>query len=113
MRGAITAWLLALVLALTSVTATVARAQAAGATEMVICSGLGITTITVDAEGNPTGPMHDCPLCLAAMGAALLPALPVADRPLSRGLRIDRPADVAGWVRPAPAPLARGPPATV
>lgn len=112
-RRLITGWLLALVLALTSVTASVARAQAAGSTDIVICSGYGIVTVTVDENGNPTGPVHDCPFCLAAMGAALLPDLPAVPRPLSRGVLIDRNGDVAGWVRPAPQPLARGPPAAV
>lgn len=112
-RRLITGWLLALVLALTSVTASVARAQAAGSTDIVICSGYGIVTVSVDENGNPTGPIHDCPFCLAAMGAALLPDPPVVDRPLSRGVRLDRPDAVAGWVRPAPAPQARGPPVSV
>ena len=109
----ITGWLLALVLALTSVTASVARAQAAGATDIVICSGYGIVTVSVDESGNPTGPVHDCPFCLAAMGAALLPGLPVVARPLSDGMRMDRPGEVAGWARPALPPLARGPPGAV
>ncbi|QYZ68452.1 DUF2946 family protein [Neotabrizicola shimadae] len=112
-RRLITGWLLALVLALTSVTASVARAQAAGATDVVICSGYGIVTVAVDESGNPTGPVHDCPFCLAAMGAALLPDLPVALRPLSDGMRMDRPGEVAGWVRPSLPPLARGPPGAV
>lgn len=109
-RRLITGWLLALVLALTSVTASVSRAQAAGSTDVVICSGYGVVTVSADENGNPTGPIHDCPFCLAAMGAALLSDPPVLDRPLSRGERLGRPSDVAGRVRPAPAPLARGPP---
>ena len=112
-RRLITGWLLALVLALTSVTASVARAQAAGSTDIVMCSGYGIVTVSVDESGNPTGPIHDCPFCLAAMGAALLPDLPFVARPPSRGVALDRPVDVAGWVRPAPRPLARGPPVSV
>ncbi len=112
-RRIFTGWLLALVLALTSVSASVARAQAAAATDIVICSGYGIVTVTVDENGNPAGPVHDCPFCLAAMGAALLSEPTALVRPQSRGVRLERPSDVAGWIRQAPAQLARGPPAAV
>lgn len=57
---------LAVVLAVTSVTMAVARAQPTGGTAVVICTPNGLETITLDADGNPVGPVHLCPLCLAA-----------------------------------------------
>ncbi|WP_092884684.1 DUF2946 family protein [Roseicitreum antarcticum] len=58
--------LLALVLAATSVSMAVARQQAAAGMTVVICTSVGLETITLDADGNPVGPVHLCPLCLAA-----------------------------------------------
>jgi hypothetical protein len=54
----------------------VARAQAAGpqGQDIVICSGYGVVTITVDAEGNPVSPVHPCPECVAGLAAALVPS---------------------------------------
>ncbi|MDZ4096395.1 MAG: hypothetical protein U1D35_15970 [Paracoccaceae bacterium] len=78
---------LALVLMATSVTMAVARGQAVSGTEMVICSGYGMVTIEVDAEGNPIGPVHACPDCLAGLMAALLPDRPQVHHPV-RALRI-------------------------
>lgn len=109
-RRPVIAWLLALAVALTSVTAAVGRAQAAGATEIVICSGYGIVTLTLDEQGNPTGPVHDCPFCLAAMAAAVLPDLPVLHRPLTRGETLSPAAAPARAPAPAPLAQARGPP---
>ena len=55
----------------------VARGQAAalsqGGTTLVICSGYGVMTVTLDDEGNPVGPVHPCPQCLAGLVAYLLP----------------------------------------
>jgi hypothetical protein len=60
-----------LVLATGSVTMAMARHQAhAVAGQIVICSGYGFVTISVDAEGNPTGPMLPCPDCVPAVTAA-------------------------------------------
>jgi hypothetical protein len=75
---------LALALALTSQAFALARGQAAAAGEMVICSGGGFLTITVDAEGKPTGPAHLCPDALAAFGAvSILPVLPPVAWPVT------------------------------
>ncbi len=54
---------LALVVLLTSQQMAIARGSPAAAGTMVICGGQGIVTITVDAEGNPTGAVHICPDC--------------------------------------------------
>ncbi|SMX32013.1 hypothetical protein [Actibacterium lipolyticum] len=55
------ATLLALTLSLASVTLASARGQAPVSGEIVICSGLGLQTITIDADGNPVGSPHICP----------------------------------------------------
>ena len=48
-----------------------ARGETRMGTEIVICTGYGITTVTVDEEGNPTGPVHLCPDMVLGMMAAL------------------------------------------
>lgn len=82
--------ILSLALALVSQTMAVTRAQAMqpGQT-LVICSGYGVATITLDADGNPTAPVHPCPDCLAGLGM-ILPASASA------------PAAPQGYARSAP-----------
>lgn len=46
-----------------------ARHQALATGEIVICTGYGITTIAVDAEGNPVRPVVLCPDCMPALAA--------------------------------------------
>ncbi|QYK42651.1 MAG: hypothetical protein KF887_05960 [Paracoccaceae bacterium] len=102
---------LAVVLALVSQTGAVARAQAGvPGLEMVLCTGSGTVTVTLDAEGNPTGPRHPCPDCLAALAPFLPPAAPVLHRPATTGRSILPPGQPVAIPRPAPAPLARAPP---
>lgn len=71
---------LCLALALGSVSMAVARGQAVamskGGTTLVICSGYGVMTITLDDQGNPVGPIHPCPECLAGLAAYLPPGFP-------------------------------------
>lgn len=104
---------LALVLALTSLTMAVARGQAMPAGEMVICSGYGVTTVTVDAQGNPVGILHPCPKCLSALALWLAPTPPATpSAPLGHS-RLAAPVPMlpAEATDPAP-PRARGPPVT-
>jgi len=58
----------------------VARGQAVamskGGTTLVICVGYGVMTISLDDQGNPIGPVHLCPECLAGLAAYLPPGLP-------------------------------------
>jgi hypothetical protein len=64
----------------------VARGQAValthGGTTIVICTGYGVMTVALDDQGNPIGPVHPCPDCLAGMATYLSPnsvvILPVA-----------------------------------
>jgi len=57
----------ALVLGLTGQSMAFARGQAVATGEMVLCTGGGIVSVPVDAEGNPTGPAHICPDCALSL----------------------------------------------
>jgi hypothetical protein len=107
------ALMLAVVLALGSITMAVARGQAAPGETMVICSGYGVVTLTLDENGNPTGPVHPCPDCLAGLGLAVLGETPAILPPARLGRALDRPATLHLASRAAPAALARGPPLPV
>lgn len=65
--------LLVLALVVTGQALAQARGQAAAVGQMVICTGTGPVMVSVDTEGNPTGPPHICPegaLALFLDGAA-------------------------------------------
>jgi hypothetical protein len=110
----ITGLILAALLVLTSATLGSARGQAMAVGQIVICSGQGIVSVTVDAEGNPVGGVHVCPDCvltlLAVTGAA--PDLPdlVDDWSLHPWRLGERRAVVAATALPQ---MARGPPPLV
>ncbi|MEX5730086.1 hypothetical protein Ga0609869_003439 [Rhodovulum iodosum] len=102
---------LALALALSSLSLAVARGQGAATGEIVICTGFGLQTIALDAEGNPTGPAHVCPDGVAALVslAVLPPALPA--RPAAARLRRSRHRRCTRRGRTPVAARARAPPA--
>ena len=104
--------LLAAILALASVTMAVARNQATGSTDMVICSAYGVVTITLDAQGNPAGPVHPCPDCLSSLGPALLPGVDQPTRPQTRARTATTAPQPRATSRTPPAATARGPPLT-
>lgn len=107
--------LLALTLMMGSVASAVARSEMAGVTDVTLCGADGaLTTLQLDASGNPVTPGHDCPHCLAAGAVAVL-----SGPALTPGLTGVRSALVlpglTGTLPPAQtlAPLARGPPPLV
>lgn len=102
---------LSLALALTSLSLAVARGQGAASGEIVICTGFGLQTIAVDAQGNPTGPAHVCPDGVAALAslAVLPPVLPA--RPAAARLRRSRHRAPVRRGRAPVAARARAPPA--
>ena len=105
--------LLALIVALSSVTTTVARAAHHGLQSVVICSGHGARTITLDANGNRVTPIH-CPDCVVAAAAALLPEVFRAPAPARWCVARSLPArGDARDARDVPARRARAPPAAV
>ena len=106
--------MLALAVMASSVTMAQARHQARAVGEVVLCTGYGMVSIGVDADGQPTGPMMPCPDCIMAMAGldispATAPPPPRRLVALAHALR-DRPAPASG------APVfrhARAPPVAV
>lgn len=90
---ALTALLLSLLLAVTSVTMATARGEAPIGQTMTLCSEGGTITVTLDANGNPVAPhAHLCPDCLSAVLAANLPApLAIPTRPLTKAAALPLP----------------------
>ncbi len=55
---------LALLIAVTSQQMAMARGMTKDAAgQVILCTGQGPTVVTLDAQGNPTGPLHICPDC--------------------------------------------------
>jgi hypothetical protein len=104
--------LLVVVVAATSVTVAVARAQPRVADEVVICSGYAVMTVYLDAQGNPVSQPLPCP---EATLAVLLPPLvpPMPERPETRSELLAAGPGLSQHARLVPAALARGPPVLV
>ncbi|SFD94051.1 hypothetical protein [Roseivivax sediminis] len=103
-------FLLGLWLALASVEMAVARGLPPPAGEVVLCRGLAVVTVTLDAEGDPVRHSQLCPDAAAALlGAPVGP--PVLPAPMALPRRMARPPE-AGSVtcRAGLPPRARGPP---
>lgn len=103
-------FLLALILALTSLTMAVARGQIRMAEEVVICTGAGVTTITVDHDGQPLRQIHICPDMVLGLMAALDTPTPDLTRPETRVEVLTARPDAIAADLAAPRPRARGPP---
>ncbi|MFN3938457.1 MAG: hypothetical protein ACK4KW_12880 [Gemmobacter sp.] len=86
MRRNISALCLALVLAVGSAAMAVARDAARSGSEVVICTGYGVVTVTLDDRGAPVGAGHPCPDCIV-MAAGLPPRTPEVPRPVARARR--------------------------
>lgn len=106
----LTALILALSLAVTSVTMQVARVEAAGLAPMVICSGGDAVEVLVDSHGNPVDPGHPCPDCVLTWAAVTVGSVAAPERSAARSERL-RP-DWQGILPygAAVGPRARGPP---
>jgi len=84
--------LLALAVMVSSVTMAVARQQPRPMGEMVLCTSYGMVVMSVDAQGQPTGPMMPCPDCVLSLaglegGAATVPLPAQALVALAHALR--------------------------
>jgi hypothetical protein len=66
-----------LVLATSSVTMAMARHQPRAIGEVELCTGYGLVSVAVDAQGNPTGPLMPCPDATPALAALTDTAVPV------------------------------------
>jgi len=113
MSRVIASFFLTLVLVLSGLSLAAARGQNPDiGIEMVICSGVGMTTISIGADGQPLEKTHICP-----DGASIFAAdfsLPVLDRPelaLIAEIALAEARPVAA--QHALSPSARGPPAPV
>lgn len=114
MTRMISALFLSVVLGLASFTMAAARAQSASiAGEITICSGYGVVSIAVDADGNPVGTVHPCPDCLSGLHLADLPGAPATALPAQRSSRIARPHADALHTQSALQPKSRGPPVLI
>ncbi len=105
---------LALLMALTSVTMAVARGQDRMGTTVEICAGFGAVFISLDANGQPVGPSHICPDCLGGVTALDLPGNPASpQRPQSMRRATFAPVIIAAPSLPQPQATARGPPSLI
>ena len=110
MMRLLAALFLSVVLAMTSVTLAVARAQPAGVAEMVICSDGAAVTVLIDAQGNPVEVPHHCPDCLTALATAHA-TLPAARITPVLWARVAPPSGAkAVAIHPVRAAPPRGPP---
>lgn len=58
-----------LVLATSSVTMAMARHQPRAIGAVELCTGYGLVSVAIDAQGNPTGPLMPCPDATPALAA--------------------------------------------
>lgn len=104
---------LSLTLVLTSYSMAVARGQNPDrGTDMVICTGVGMTTITIGPDGTPVKTTHICPDAMSIFAATVaLPNIPAQTMAMQWRVRptntvITQPAETL-------CPSARGPPLDV
>lgn len=104
------AYLLALLIALTSLTLADARGASHDlGTDIAICSGIGMTFVTVGPDGQPVETTEACPDGSSIFAASF--ALPEAPAPAPRLIAtLDPIARLSLHDRDALSPAARGPP---
>ena len=106
--------LLALLMAVTSVTMAVARGQDRMGDTVEICGGFGAVFVTLDRNGQPVMPGHPCPDCLTGVTALHLPGPIAAPKPpQSQRRAIFWPFAVSATSLPQPHATARGPPSLI
>ncbi|MHA6266083.1 hypothetical protein [uncultured Aliiroseovarius sp.] len=115
MIRAFAAYVLALLLTVTSFSLAQARGSSpdvGAAIEMVICTGVGMTTLSVGPDGEPIESVHLCPDGAQIFAAEF--SVPTFDRPELRIVSHIVPMQVLAHVgRTELTPSARGPPALV
>ena len=104
---------LALLMAVTSVTMAVARGQTRVAGEVVICSGYGLTTISVDQFGNEVTEVQICPDMALGLLAMLAHVPTTIERPAGRASDLILVEPRLLHSRSYVAVRARGPPVAV
>lgn len=115
MIRAVCAYVLAFALTITSFALADARGDnpdIGGALEMVLCTGTGMTTITLGPDGEPIESVHLCPDGTSIFAASFaLPSLDTPETPVIAHIVPSRA--VAHLGRDELSPSARGPPALV
>lgn len=118
MTRSFVAYLLALVLTVTGFSLAQARGGDPLATayvdgvEMVICTGIGMTTITIGPDGQPIETQHVCPDGAQNFVAAF--DMPAIDRPEGALIALTPVAQALSVTeRRETAPAARGPPTLI
>lgn len=105
--------LLSLVVAVTSQQMMVMRGQNMAVGEMILCTGQGPVSVSVDENGQPTGPAHICPDC----ALSLLDFAPVSQHdPIFAAAQLSLtwvPHSVTSTRHAKPNTCARGPPVLV
>lgn len=105
--------LLSVMLAFTGQSMAVARGMPGPAGEVVLCTGQGAVSVTVDENGQPVGKPHICPDCAMTFFAfaAQDPVLP--SRPLGSSEKLSPPCKSFQASLRKVDPVARGPPEAV
>ncbi len=109
----INALFLSLTLVLTSYCMAVARGQSPDiGTDMVICTGVGMVTITIGPDGEPVETTHICPDAMTIF-AAITTAHDIPAQPTTMQWRISLPDTALTQPQETLSPSARGPPLDV
>lgn len=115
MIRAVFAYVLALALTVTSFSLAHARGEnpdLGAALEMVLCTGTGMTTITLGPDGEPIESVHLCPDGTSIFAASFsLPSLDMPETQVIAHIVPSRAVALPG--REELSPSARGPPALV
>ncbi|WP_456389081.1 hypothetical protein [Profundibacter sp.] len=109
----INALFLSMTLVLTSYSMAVARGQSPDiGSDMVICTGVGMVTITIGPDGVPVETTHICPDAMSLFAAAASTHV-IAAQPNVMQWRIVLPETSAPTPQETLSPSARGPPLDV
>lgn len=105
---------LALLIAVTSQQMAMARGMTKDAAgQVILCTGQGPTVVTLNAQGNPIGPVHICPDC-ALTFADCLADISVGTAPLVHIQTLPQTPVRTLQIAPIPTTAyARGPPVSV
>lgn len=109
----LTAATLVVLVALTSAATAMSQLRGAAVGEMVICTGHGMRTVLIDADGQPVDAKVECPECLISQ--ADLPAMAASFEgfaDLVATAEVTAAPIASQIVARAAAPPARGPPVT-
>ena len=103
---------LCLIVIATSATQAIARSQMAAGQMVQLCAGGEAVTVMVDAQGNPVGPDHSCPDCIAVV-CGLPPVAFGWGRPQDHTTQVLRPEPGVFHTQSLLRARARGPPVLI